>query len=284
MSNNRVTNVSQKIKGTSSFVKILIVIFAVIFVIGLIVWIIFIIKNKVIYVRNNPVILSGEISADTTSQENNAYVIPNLPTSINGNLYSYSMWIYINDYVRGYGDYKNIISRSNKDENIDTKIPSIQNDAVIEAPGIYLDKKMNKLIAYTSVINSSANVCEVNNIPLNKWNHIVYVLNQNNVDLYLNGKLEKSCVINGIANTNTAYKLYIGKDTGFNGKFAQIQYFTEAIEPSKVTELYNKGPSGTNKFVLDDKNNKFSNINYSKLKNDICSGDTNDIGQILKNL
>ena len=280
------SNVSKKVKGTSTFVKILIIIFAVIIVIGLIVWLVFLIKNKISYVNNNPIIISGEMPADTTNTSDNAYKNANLPTSINGNLYSYSVWIYINDFTTGYGKYKNILSKSSYSGNKSSDNQGVTDISGSESPGLYLDKTMNKLIVYTSLMGNNndgkdKNVCEINNIPLNKWCHIVYVLNQNSVDLYLNGKLERSCVINGLAYSKDTENLYICKSGGYNGKVAQLQYFTEALTPDTVIQLYNKGPTGSNKLLTDD--NQFSNVNYSQLKNDICTGNTSDIGDILKN-
>ena len=278
---NNVTNGVKKAKS-SSFIKIIIIVVAIIVVIGVSILIYFLINNSTTYNNNNPIILSGEKSADTSEQDKNAYIIPNLPTSINGYSNSFSVWIFINDFVNGSGKYKNILSRSQYDTD------DLENNNAPkgrQCPGLFIDRKINKLIAYTSLLNGDDdntvyNECVINNLPLNKWNHIVYVLNQNVVDLYLNGKLEKSCVLNGIPNSNPGDKLYLAKNNGFNGKIANVQFFTSAITPQKVLELYNKGETGTNTFS-DDSN--LLNINFAQLKNDICSGSTSNVSDILQN-
>jgi hypothetical protein len=300
MSNNNTgRRIANNFKGTSVFVKVLLVIILIIIIVLIIIWIFTLVNQKIKFNQNNPIILSGERTADTSQQKSNSYVISNLPTPLSGKLFSYSMWIYINDYTSKFGHYKNIISRSNKSSDYikgKSKNPSNflpgknsqgssgtgSNAYVSATPGIYLDASSTKLIALTDIIQGKSSKCEIQSIPLNKWNHIVYVLNQNSIDLYLNGKLERSCVLNGIPHTNKSDSLYIAKNDGFNGKVAQIQYFTEAINPDKVLQLYNRGPSGSNEFVLNDSKNKFSNINYDKLKNDICSGNGKDLSSLIE--
>ena len=198
MSNNNYNNnnngqaiksVANKIKGTSTFVKVILVIILIVFVVLIIVWIITLLNNKTTFLQNNPIILSGEQDADTGSVKNNYYSSSSLPIPINGNLYSFSLWIYIEDYVKGLGSYKNILIRTDDNgskSKTDMKDPS----KIKQAPGIYLDKNNPNLITYTSVIEDDLPPveCRIDNIPMNKWNHIVYVLNTNSVDLYINGK------------------------------------------------------------------------------------------------
>ena len=294
MSNNRSNNARKRLlnnfQGTSIFVKVFIGIAILGAIVLAIIWIITVFKTKSKYNQNNPVLLSGEFSADTSLQKNKSYVISNLPTSLNGKLFSYSLWINISDYVTKYGHFKNILSRSNKQSDSDTKINPLNNLNISQSPGIYLDASSSNLLVYTDIIKSESPKfthdipCIIPNIPLNKWVHIVYVLNQNSVDLYLNGKLERSCVINGVPYTNNNNKLYIAKDSGFNGKIAQIQYFTKALDPNNVNKLYYNGPSGTNKFIAKNISNPLANVNFSQLKADICSGDNKDLSSLIGKL
>ena len=267
-----IRKVADKIKGTSTFVKVILVIIIIIFVVLIIVWIVTLLRNKTVFLQNNPVLLSGEQDADTSSTDNGYYSVPGLPIPINGNLYSFSLWIYIEDYVKGLGYYKNIITRTNTDgSNTDED----KNDPtkILQSPGLYLDKENPNLIAYTSVIGGKPQVlCKIDNIPMNKWNHIAYILNTNSIDLYINGKLEKSCILDNVPQSASTDPLYMCKNTGFNGKIAQIQYFTTALTPDKVLDLYNKGPSGTNTFSIDSLDDKLKNINYDQLKSQICTG------------
>ena len=147
MSNNYNNNghairkVADKIKGTSTFVKVILVIIIIIFVVLIIVWIVTLLRNKTVFLQNNPVLLSGEQDADTSSTDNGYYSVPGLPIPINGNLYSFSLWIYIEDYVKGLGYYKNIITRTNTDGS---KTDEDKNDPtkILQSPGLYLDKKI----------------------------------------------------------------------------------------------------------------------------------------------
>lgn len=292
MSNNQTLNakrIANSFKETSIFTKVFIGVIILIIIAVLIFWIITVFRSKINYNQNNPILLSGEFNADTSQQPKKTYIIPNLPTPLDGKLFSYSLWINISDYVNKFGHFKNILSRSNEQSDINTTINPGDNTEISQSPGIYLDASATNLLVYTDIVSNDSGFkhdtpCIVPNIPLNKWIHIIYVLNQNSVDLYINGKLERSCVINGIPYIKSMNKLYICKDSGFNGKIAQIQYFTKALSPNDVSQLYYNGQSGSNKFLTIDSSDKLSNVNFSQLKADICSSNSDDLSTTLRNL
>lgn len=271
---NTVRQVKEKFQGTSTFVKIILLIVLIVIIVLVIMWIVTMVKSKITFNKNNPVLVSGEI--DTTSTPPGA----KLPKSLEGNLYSISCWINIADYTKGYGSLKNILVRTgtmaNPIQPTDSKDILGATNCQVQSPGIYLDATTTNLRVFTSVMdpNNGGKVkcppeeCVIRNIPLNKWVHIVYVLNSNNVDVYINGKLERSCVLNGIPYQNDFNSLYLLNGPSYNGKLAQVQYFTEAITPGTVLQLYNKGPSGKNSILFADAS---LSVDYNKLKNELCS-------------
>ena len=92
----------------------------------------------------------------------------------------------------------------------------------------------------------------IQNIPLLAWVHITYVLNNRTVDIYINGKLERSCALKGIPTiTNDPVYITTGSpQAGYYGKIGKTQYFTTALLPNDVANLYQQGPLGTSQYQI----------------------------------
>ena len=267
---------SDNSNSSGAFSKILVFIIISIFIILGIIYIIFSIINYNKFLANNPIIISGK--DDRT-------IIPSytLPIPINGNNYSISTWIYINDYTNNYGKLKNVLFVSSNINN------SIGNKPIEMSPGILLDKDMNNLIIKNSTMSSNTrpvlnkeNDIIIKYIPLKKWINIVYVLNNNVVDIYINGKLEQSKTINGLIYTKDNSKMFIREVKNnnntlntFNGSIGQLQYFTKVLKPSDILRLYNNGISNDN-IYLTDMNDKLNaaGINIDDIKANICNSDS----------
>jgi len=125
-----------------------------------------------------------------------------------------------------------------------------------------------KIVTSTSDV-SGVESCDIANIPLMTWVHIVYVLNNRTVDIYINGKLERSCALRGIPkitndpvymsavstsspttkdNNNDSSKSK--QQAGFYGKIGKTQYFVKALLPNDVANLYQQGPLGKSQYQL----------------------------------
>jgi hypothetical protein len=94
--------------------------------------------------------------------------------------------------------------------------------------------------------NTKTAVCDVNNIPMQRWVQITVVLWNQTMDVYINGKLTRSCILPGMPlhDPDALANVYIGggpKDN-FNGHISRVRYFNHAITATDVMELYKKGP------------------------------------------
>lgn len=90
--------------------------------------------------------------------------------------------------------------------------------------------------------------CDIVNIPIQRWIHIVVVLANRTVDVYLNGKLSRSCTLGNIPITNKG-DIYVNLDGGFSGSISDLLYVNSAISASEIYSLFNAGNS---KSVSDD--------------------------------
>jgi hypothetical protein len=132
-------------------------------------------------------------------------------------------------------------------------------------PSIWLYPLTNSLKVVTSTsAPEQVESCDIQNIPLMAWVHIVYVLNNRTVDIYINGKLERSCALRGIPTiTNDPVYITTGSpQAGFYGKMGKTQYFTNALLPNDVANLYQQGPLGTTQYQIQFfKDGKFVTVN-----------------------
>lgn len=219
--------------GTKVFVWIVIALIIIL----LIWWIVYAIRKGREHSNMNPVIIDSPID----SWVKRPTVKVPMPSS--GYNLSYSMWIYIRDWDYRFGKWKNLMWKGN------TSKP-------VHSPSIWFYPLTNSMKVVTSTNGSNGmSSCDVQNIPLQKWVHIVYVLNNRSVDIYVNGKLERTCILDGIPINNKNDKLTINHNGGFYGKMGRFQYFTRSLNPEDVVSLYTRGPEGSSAVSINMFNN-----------------------------
>ncbi len=184
---------------------------------------------------NEPILISDIIDSNVARDG------VSVPTPTEGLMQSMSTWIYVKDYQYNYGKYKNILWKGDQGTSSGTARHS---------PSIWLYPLTNNLKVLTSVESSEGvESCDINNIPLMKWVHIVYVLNNRTVDIYINGKLERSCALKGVPLLKDD-NVFItgGTPPGYYGKIGKTQYFTRALASNEIAEIYNSGPIGASQY------------------------------------
>ena len=91
--------------------------------------------------------------------------------------------------------------------------------------------------------------CDLVNIPVQRWVHIVVTLNNKTMDVYLNGKLSRSCTLDEVPKIGKG-DVFINQDGGYNGELSDLLYVNKCISVSEIYNLYLSGPK---KFTLYDK-------------------------------
>jgi hypothetical protein len=205
--------------------------------------------------------------------------------SANGREYTYNFWINVNDWSKGYGQVKHVLTRSNDD-------PSRGLGKVLTNPTIWLYPTDNKIAIRVSTMKSNSDsydksvfpkyetmnaphtnhkytvvnpyyyhkkdanmkqyldttvVCDIANIPLQRWVMVSVILWNRTMDVYINGMLVRSAVLPGIPyfRTNGLKNIYVGdKRPGhtFNGHISRLKYYNRAITAKEVMGLYESGP------------------------------------------
>ena len=167
--------------------------------------------------------------------------------------YSFSAWTYINDWGTNYGKRKNILV-----------IPDGVGSFYYFA--LYFSETTNDLQIYvrTQGMTSSSNsylaaistdtgyfttTCSVTNFPLQTWVNISISVYNRAIDVYIDGKLIKTCSMSAVANPiPTGKSIYIGGDIasssklpGFSGYIASVLYNSEVFSPKEAWDIYARG-------------------------------------------
>ena len=152
--------------------------------------------------------------------------------------YSYSFWLYINTWNYGYGSKKVVFRRFKQGENnlIEAVLDTTNNDLQIN-------------MAYSGdKVNSKTHKCAVKNIPLQKWTNIIVSLNNKAIDIYLDGKLVKTCVLPGVQTPKPNQNLIVAdkssktiEGTGFSGFIAKLRFYSRTVNPREAYEIYKEG-------------------------------------------
>jgi hypothetical protein len=117
------------------------------------------------------------------------------------------------------------------------------------------DKRFNNL--NLNILTTKSNetqtlpeTCTVANIPPYTWIHVSYVLNNRNIDVYINGKLIKSCLLAGIPlyPNHTIYQVSVGTQQRgvIDCDLALFQYYGKLLSPDDIYNLSQQAPILTN--------------------------------------
>ena len=151
----------------------------------------------------------------------------------NSSNYAYSIWFYIEDWSYRYGEPKIILGRLDNELN-----PS---------PAIILGAIENNLKIETTVYpssqssNASTHTCNVDNVPVQKWVNVIVSLYGRTMDIYIDGKLVRTCVLPGVAKIANDAPVYITPQGGFSGYTSNVHYYANSLNPQEAYNIYRAG-------------------------------------------
>jgi hypothetical protein len=210
--------------------------------------------------------------------------------------FTWNVWFYVNSLnnTSGNYDYRKIFS---KGISTDTSVYNTSNimktnapysKIINNSPGMYLTKYIpdstgstapditfgnpaNKNdIALVVVINTFnvntnskdfAEFITVDKIPISKW--VICSLNIKNrtVNVYINGKLNKSVTLQNVPTQNN-YDTYIGENGGFSGYISNLRYFNRSITYDEILSINSYGPNLTSVDTIDTAKQDYLSMNW----------------------
>ena len=200
------------------------------------------------YIMSDVNTLSSLTSGETSQKIEAA----DLASSDSGNTsnFTYSIWFFIDDWNYKYGEPKVIFGRMLQSGTKKMPCPTVMlgplqnniNVSLAVYPG--LDENDNTR-EDNSNIREVIHTCNVANVPLQKWCNLFISVYGRTLDLYLDGKMVRTCVLPGTAKVDANAPVYITPMGGFSGWTAKFQYWAESSNPQKAWDTYKSGYGGS---------------------------------------
>jgi len=165
---------------------------------------------------------------------------------------NYSVWIYVDAW-------KNNAAANQFKKNILTRTGT-SGGSTIPIYLLHLDNATNDLHLRIALSTSPVTyqTCTIKNIKLQKWVNITMSTYGNTVDLYLDGKLVKTCVLTAMPIALTDTNLYVGgtmtttgpiaSDGDLVGYISNVLYKNDYFTPEDAWDIYSAGYGGAGMF------------------------------------
>jgi hypothetical protein len=187
-----------------------------------------------------------------------------LPTLFEGGEFTVSTWIYINNWSYRQGFAKPIISVGGR--NFDTfriylggrkpklnirfhtKDNSVTSNGVGQGNTDSLDAATQNatfnVVENDSNLLGSNQICDLPEVDLQRWVNLTVAVNGKTVDVYLDGKLSRSCVLPSYYKVDAGgYSATLLNYGGFGGQITTTNMYDGALNPDTVYKNYMAGPN-----------------------------------------
>lgn len=183
--------------------------------------------------------------------------------------YSMQWWMFIKDWNYGYGKPKSVIRRpdatTNAIANPDISLHPTDNTLQVSV-SIYPSTEGGAAKAQPAPAGHSGStddvfVCEVPNIPLQTWFSVSLSVFGRNLDIYIDGKLVKSCFLTGVPKPAVG-DIQLTPGGGFSGSVCNFYHYSRMLTPADAIAFWSAGTPCQNQ-TLPDGNmaNKYS-VNF----------------------
>lgn len=180
---------------------------------------------------------TGDVAPNTVDGKTRTVVAAGDAPSTGGSDYGIQYWMFLKDWDYKFGSNKEILKRV---------APS---NAAVMNPRIYLSPTDNTLNVDVSLFPSTGanatstgdvQTCSVENVPLQTWFSVSVTVFQRNLDIYINGRLVKSCVLRAIPKPAVG-DIILNDSGGFSGGLCNVNYYNTMLGPEDAKEFHAKG-------------------------------------------
>jgi len=211
------------------------------------------------YVIKDVNTLTGLVSAQTMQKIEASSLASSSSAGATSN-YTYSIWFYVDDWNVKYGEPKVVFGRmaSEMDKTQPCPLVSLaplENNLIVSLaiyPGMDtapIEDTTTATATDTTATDTTAtdttattiHRCMVANIPIQKWVNVLISTYGRSLDIYIDGKLVRTCVLPGVARVESSTPVYITPNGGFSGYTAKFQYWPDSCDPQKAWNIYKAG-------------------------------------------
>jgi len=136
-----------------------------------------------------------------------------------GATFTYSGWILVKDFTYNYGRKRVIFTKD-------------------DCPGLFLDTTSNSLLVVIKTYSDTPETILISNITANKWIHFAIVVDQDSVDIYINGVVRQHHTLLQLPKQNDS-PITIGSNGagGWEGVLSNLQYTPRSLSAGEVAAL-----------------------------------------------
>jgi hypothetical protein len=167
------------------------------------------------------VTLQGPI-ADARNPSTFGQPIPLSTDEKEGLTFSYSGWLLVEDWMYRQGSLRCIFNKGGA-------------GAKQSAPGLFLDATSNTLLLKLDTFGDQETV-QIPNLPARKWIHFAIVVDQNAVDIYIDGVLRTHHSLRQLPRQNKG-PVAIAPEGGWAGQIGTLTYHRYALSPPEITAM-----------------------------------------------
>jgi hypothetical protein len=216
----------------------------------------------------------------------------NVPAIYTGGDFTFSFWMYIDDWDYKVSKHKLLFSigpDTVSSKNINPLVGLLtpyKNNLLVRAhtvgksgptapgsqlavsgsatPDITIESSLQQLLnqqtSMTMFQDTVETPCDVKEVPLQRWVCITIVSSGRVLDVYMDGKLSRSCVLENVLKVPRGpLTLRLGE---FGGRFSSIQMWSQQLTPDVIYGIYQMGPTQTQHDLFTEVA-KYLNLNVS---------------------
>lgn len=268
-SNNFANNVSNSVAGASPIVKALVIVIGVV--------VIYYVYQYFFTSTTTSQVLFSEIRS---TEDNKPFVAETakLPPIYEGGEYTLSAWVYVKNWSKNSGKYKHVMSigacqpsasatsgtfntltvfLGANTNDLHVRVHAVNDTAATSGTGPNATPHSMKCEDYKRIfgqmnvdggILNQSTPCDVQNFDLQKWNLVTVALNGRTCDVYVNGKLARSCVLPEFYKVPSTYSAFALGENSYGGFMSNLLAADYAMNPEEVYHLYMGGPMGYKSF------------------------------------
>ena len=185
---------------------------------------------------------SNQLTRMSNGNEKQTILASTLPSNNNSSNFTYSTWFYVNDWNYHFGETKTLLVRLNEDK---TPSPSIVFDAMENNITISVGCYGQRAPSLDNTSKSVVHECNVKNFPLQKWVNLLISVYGRTLDVYIDGKLVRTCLLPGVARVNPKADIVVTPNGGFNGWTSNFLYMDNSTNPQEAYNIYKNGFGGS---------------------------------------
>jgi hypothetical protein len=212
--------------------------------------------------KSNPYLVKGLLSGTSMQivpqdpSNPDSLVIYRSNNKTNGIEFTWSIWLTIDNIGKQQTQVQHIFNKGSNDNYQNTN--SLLNGSSLNTatgvaspnngPGLYLDGNANTLYFIMDVISptnstiQNTKVIEITNIPLKKWFHCAFRLENKVLDVYINGTIVQRETFDYIPKQNYD-NVNICQNGGFSGSISDLRYYAKALSAFDINKIVTYGPN-----------------------------------------